>query len=877
MHQYRKDAFVLYSVLGLIIFTVFIAELGMFFLSGGMCIFLSHLFYFPVIFAAFQYPRRGVLLSTCCAVVYLVLVYSIALPDMLVLIAATMQFYVFVSLGVGISAISGSLKVKEMMYRNVFDHAGSAICLIDARTGAILETNRQCIWMTGTTTPSWNATSLEQLLPDQGEREVILHRLRRGENLSNYEICCRFPGQKEKHLLVSANILPNNVIIMTLEDITERKRDEESLRESERRFRDLADLLPQPVFESDADGIFTFANQSAFTAFGYYPEDLHPGVHILQALIPEDRGRAERCIQRLTRSDTPCSAEYTALRKDGGTFPVLVTASTIRQDGRVQGIRGTLIDISERKRIEALDRKRMHELEFLSRTATEFVEMTPESDIYGYISARLLELVPGSSNIVSSIEDTTRRLQVQAISGSAAFQDALKELRALREEGLRFTIPSWAIDAMLTGELSRIEGGIKECTFREVSPEVCAHLEEVCGRGPIYGIGFTWNGRLYADAVIYLREGHVLDDCTVLMAFIHQASIALQRRGAEGDLRDREEQYRTLFEDSSDGIFLLTDVFIDCNDRGLELLGYTRDELLGKSAVEISPYVQPDGRVSAEAAQEVLSAALAGSPQHISWQYRRKDGALIDTELSLKALSLHGQTVLLAAMHDVTDRLKAEKAIQQANKKLHLLSSITRHDILNQITGIVGYMELLGELLPPDPVSQDYYRRISELTRTIQRQITFTRDYEDMGVKAPLWQRVDTVVSAAVGTLNPVGVAVKIETGRAEIFADSMLEKAFFNLIENSVRHGERVTEITVTFTVRDGTGVIRICDDGAGIPAAAKERIFQRGYGKNTGYGLFLVREILSITGMTIREGGEEGNGACFEIVVPEGVWRDV
>ncbi len=849
----------------------------MFFLSGGMLVFISHLFYFPIIFAAFQYPRRGILLTTCCAVVYLAFVYGIAFPDTATLIAATMQFYVFVSLGVGISVISGSLKVQEMMYRSVFDHAGSAICLVDARTGSILETNRQCTWVIGTPAPSWNATSLEEILPDQDKREAFLHRLRRGESISIYEVRCRFPGQAEKHLIVSANLLPNAVIIMTLEDITERKQDEESLRESERRFRDLADLLPQPVFEFDENGYFTFANQSAFTVFGYSPEDLQQGVHALQLIVTGDRDRAKEDIQGLMQVNRSYSAEYTALRKDGSMFPVQVTASAIRQDGRVQGIRGTITDISERKRIETLDRKHMQNLEFLSRTATEFVEMTPESDIYDYISNRLLELIPGSSNVVASIDDATRRLQVQAIGGSAPFRDALEDLRNRREEGLNFTIPSWAIDAMLTGEISKIDGGVRECTFGEVSSEACSCLEGASGRGPIYGIGFTWNGRLYADAVIYLREGYDLDDCTVLMAFIHQASIVLQRRGVERDLRDREEQYRTLFEDSFDGILLLTDVFVDCNDRTLELLGYTREELLGKTPAEISPSVQPDGRASVELVQEKIAAALAGSPQHVFWQHCRKDGALIDTELSFKALSLHGQTVLLATLHDVTDRLKAEKAIQQANKKLHLLSSITRHDILNQITGIVGYMEVLGEVLPPDPVAQEYCQRISELTRTIQRQITFTRDYEDMGVKAPLWQRIDAVVSSAAGTLNPAGVAVEIETGSVEVFADSMLEKAFFNLIENSVRHGERVTKIAVTFTVRSSTGVIRIRDNGVGIPPAAKERIFQRGYGKNTGYGLFLVREILSITGMTIREVGEEGDGACFEIVAPEGAWRSV
>ncbi len=103
-----------------------------------------------------------------------------------------------------------------------------------------------------------------------------------------------------------------------------------------------------------------------------------------------------------------------------------------------------------------------------------------------------------------------------------------------------------------------------------------------------------------------------------------------------------------------------------------------------------------------------------------------------------------------------------------------------------------------------------------------------------------------------------------------------MLEKVFHNLFDNAVRHGGHVTEISVTCREdEDGKMVIAVEDDGIGIPAEMKERIFRHGYGRHTGYGLFLVQEILAITGMSIRETGEEGKGACFEITVPHNVWR--
>ncbi|MDD3858187.1 MAG: sensor histidine kinase, partial [Methanoculleus sp.] len=93
-----------------------------------------------------------------------------------------------------------------------------------------------------------------------------------------------------------------------------------------------------------------------------------------------------------------------------------------------------------------------------------------------------------------------------------------------------------------------------------------------------------------------------------------------------------------------------------------------------------------------------------------------------------------------------------------------------------------------------------------------------------------------------------------------------------FNLLENAVRHGRTVTEIRVT-AVPDGGGARIVWEDnGVGVPGEHKERIFERGFGSHTGLGLFLVKEVLSITGITIRGTGEPGKGARFEMAVPEG-----
>ena len=135
-------------------------------------------------------------------------------------------------------------------------------------------------------------------------------------------------------------------------DITKRKRVEEALRESETRFRELADLLPQSVFELDLKGNFTYSNRCGFETFGYTRDDLEKGVNALQLYIPEERERVKQNIRKRLTDENFDDHEYTGLRKDGSTFPILVYSSPIIRDGMLVGVRGIVLDITDRKLVE---------------------------------------------------------------------------------------------------------------------------------------------------------------------------------------------------------------------------------------------------------------------------------------------------------------------------------------------------------------------------------------------------------------------------------------------------------------------------------------------------------------------------------------------
>ncbi len=233
-----------------------------------------------------------------------------------------------------------------------------------------------------------------------------------------------------------------------------------------------------------------------------------------------------------------------------------------------------------------------------------------------------------------------------------------------------------------------------------------------------------------------------------------------------------------------------------------------------------------------------------------------------------------GMPIRMVGTHtDINNLKQIEQSLHEANRKLNLLSQITRHDILNKLTILFTLNDLLRDQTS-DPDILSTIDRIDETSRAIRGQIEFTRDYQNLGVQAAEWQKPGEILDHLAGEIAWDGEIINDIAG-IEMYADPLFEKVLYNLIENAIRYGDKLTWIRIGFNQEGSTGILTIADNGNGIAPGEKERIFERGYGKNTGLGLFLTREILSITDITIHEIGEEGDGALFEIRIPAGNWR--
>jgi len=299
-----------------------------------------------------------------------------------------------------------------------------------------------------------------------------------------------------------------------------------------------------------------------------------------------------------------------------------------------------------------------------------------------------------------------------------------------------------------------------------------------------------------------------------------------------------------------------------------EITGYPREEL---ETTDIH-VLWPEADTCLLPPADGNNHTMNGDALPVETRWQRKDGATLRVLLSHgPLLPAYPERGTIICLFDITMHMMADDALRMANKKLNLLSSITRHDILNKISIIDSNIIFIQKRNPPKEIDT-FLLKIGTTTRAIQTQIEFSRVYQDLGSTDSRWQKIDSVLPKR---MVPEGVQFQTTCGGVEVFADPMLQKVFFNLFDNSLRHGGHVRNLQITCSEEEGGLKILWDDDGVGIPEEEKERVFERGYGKNTGLGLFLVREILGITGITIRETGTPGKGAIFEITVPRGVYR--
>jgi PAS domain S-box-containing protein len=649
------------------------------------------------------------------------------------------------------------------------------------------------------------------------ERDIFLDLVRKDGYINEYPLKFRKQGGAVIDTIITIVPLKNpdgsvKAFIGTVRDITERKRTEDNLQKSEERYRRIFESIEDLYYQTDINGLFSILSPSVYRLTGWTPEELIGKPATTLYAHPEKR---TDLLADIATHGHVWDYELLLLDKAGTSIPTSLSANRISNpDGTHVGFAGVIRNISQRKHAEDALRE----------------------------SERRYHAV---------VEDQTELICRFHPDGTHAFvNEAYCRYFGLDREEI--------IGSRFRPEIHPDDNEPVRRFFESLTPENPVDMIEhriILPDGSI-----RW--QQWSDRAIFGADGNVTEFQSVGRDITH-------RKKVEFALENSEHHKNAIIAAMPDTLVVLSrdGIYHDYHSNDERVRSLHSGDIIGTNI--------RNSKISPEAVEKILQTISlsidTGTLQKIEYDILHHSGC---HRIEARFIRLDRGRVL-GVVRDITEHKQAEETIRQSNRKLNLLSSITRHDINNQLTVMIGYL-LIFEKMQPAFASNECLQKIEIAAKRISSMIEFTREYEKIGVNAPAWQDIRNLVEQVIKDVSTENVSVNNNLHeKSEIFADPLVTRVVYNLMDNAVRHGGKITTIRFFMDEHNGNPIMVCEDDGDGIPLNEKEKIFERGFGKNTGLGLAISQEILSITGMTITETGEPGKGARFEIVIPKGKYR--
>ncbi len=349
------------------------------------------------------------------------------------------------------------------------------------------------------------------------------------------------------------------------------------------------------------------------------------------------------------------------------------------------------------------------------------------------------------------------------------------------------------------------------------------------------------------------------------MIFQSYETVVAERSRAE--LWDRFERLAQTVPDLIWRVLIKPEIKVEyMNPASFDWVGYTPEEFYSDAEL-LFRCIHPEDAAKLNHA----FANVEEFKQPLTLRWVKRDGTVLWAEDRWGFIKDEsGDVVMIEGVsRDVTERVSNEQALRQANKKLELMTHLIKHDTLNQLNTIIGYADLARKGDPE--MVKKAIGRIITASKVIMKQLEFSSSYQETVRGIPVWKSLGEVIDSSILAIQKPDVEFAISVNDIEIRSDYALDRVFRNLLEDSITHGGQISRISIECTESDIGYDLIYADNGIGIPLDEKERIFERGFGKGTGYGLFLSREILNVSGMTIKEDGVPGEGARFVIHIPK------
>jgi two-component system cell cycle sensor histidine kinase/response regulator CckA len=730
----------------------------------------------------------------------------------------------------------GAPRIQEVSYRLLFEKNPQPMWVYDIDSLVFLAVNEAAVKHYGYSSAEFLRMTIRDIRPAQDIPALL-------ENVSREVARVERRHRKKDGGLIDVEVTTNNLDwagrlarLVLATDITERKRVEERICESEEAYRRLVEQSPDAMLVH-RHGAIIFANGSCLTLFGASSAEGILGKQYLELVHPVDREAVQQRIQQFSDDlESVRRNETKFLRLDGSEIcaEVMVRSVIYRGDAAIQVV---FRDISQRKQME--DKLRQSEANLEAAQAIAHV---------GNWSWDII-------NDVLSWSDEMFR--IYGVSPEQFDSTIASVARLIHADDL--WLHERCVISMLAGrQLDAFE-------YRVVRPDGSERVVQVLGGGVEHDA-----------AGLPVRISGVVLDIT-------------ERRKAE-------ERFYKAFHANPEPITIATiseGRYIDVNEGFLRITGYQREEVVGHTSLELNFWEQPEHR-----ARFLEMLNKHGSIRDFEIIFRTKSGKLRTALDSAEALEIAGQKCVLAIFNDITERKALEKQLRQAQKMeaVGRLSGGIAHDFNNLLGVIIGYSEILGEQLEGNSTLR---KNATEITKAAQRAASLTRQLLAFSRQQPLERRVislNAIVTDMQKMLHRlIGEDIELKTVLASDLGDikadqTQIEQVIMNLVVNArdaMPNGGKVTFETENVEVDDAYArqhgyissgsfvMLAVTDTGVGMEAETLSHIFEPFFttkerGKGTGLGLATVYGVIKQSDGFIWVYSEHGHGTTFKMLLP-------
>ena len=746
-----------------------------------------------------------------------------------------------------------ALRESEGKYRSLFEHANDSIFIVDPSTHRFLDANENAAKRLGYIRDELLQLTIDDIdTPMAAQRnDSIIRELLDTGSVTFEHAHLRKDGTKIP-VEISSRVIEyggRQVFESIVRDITERKRAEESLRESEKRYRDLYENAPNAYFSITVDGSVLSCNSAALHLLGYDKKTItRMKVLDLYADTPHGISKAREILKRFQVGESIRDVELQMKRKDGQPIWISLTVEPLKdRDGNVIESRSMVINISERKRAEEALQKAHGELErrVEERTAELKQEIKERKQAEEMLleTKELLESTFSSINLLIAYMDTNFNF-IRVNRAYAEADDRAPEFFIGKNHFALF--PNKENEAIFRRV---VKTGNPYFAF-EKPFEYAEHPE----RGVTY-----WDWSL--QPVKELGE----KVSGVVLSLVN----VTERKRAQEAQRESEYRYRTLFEESRDAVYITSreGEIIGINQSGLDLFGYTREELMESNIREI--YVHPKDR---QRFQKVIERK--GSVRDYEVKFRKKDGIELDCLLTATVRRADDGSVLgyQGIIRDITDRKRAEAALRESEKQLRYLSSqlltaqekererIARelHDGIGQSLSAVKFSvenslkQINKETAGPPakrleaviPMIQDSIEEVRKIAMDLRPSVL-----DDLGILATIsWfcREFQTIHSG-------INIEQQLEIQEDEV--PDPLKTSIYRVLQealNNVAKHSKANLVNISLKSIDGTIELVIGDNGMGFDL--EEALSVKSSRKGLGLSSMKERSELSGGSFTIK-----------------------